>query len=229
MGFLEDVGEETLNLVGVLVRASERTLSLLRRLDPYPLLEGRGIEYKDYLILKAEAASLLFFLLTIPLIFGLMAPRKYLPPAGLLALYVAYLVHSPIRRAFREDYPAYRDFFASYLGASLILLLSARWNPFLLSLPYLHLVLVSLALVLLFLLYFRLRYSRDYTFGRVLEAGNMVRVKTNFDIRSGVKPGVHTFENRVGARVGDRVRLAVERGSFNLRGGRVVGVMEVVG
>ncbi|MEK6978454.1 MAG: DUF2101 family protein, partial [Candidatus Hydrothermarchaeota archaeon] len=177
MGFLEDVGEETLNLVGVLVRASERTLSLLRRLDPYPLLEGRGIEYKDYLILKAEAASLLFFFLTIPLIFGLVAPLKYLPPAGLLALYVAYLGHGPIRWAFREDYPAYRDFFASYLGASLILLLSARWNPFLLSLPYLHLIIVSLALVLLFLLYFRLRYSRDYTFGRVLEAGGVIRVK----------------------------------------------------
>lgn len=228
MGLLEDVGEETLNLVDVLMRTFERFLSIIRRLDPYPLLEGRGIEYRDYLILKAEAASLLFFLLTIPRIFGLMAPGKYLPPAGLLALYMAYLVHGPIRTAFPEDYPAYRDFFASYLGASVILLLSARLNPFLLSLPYLHLVLVSMGFVLLFLLYFRLRYSRDYTLGRVLEAGNMIRVKTNFDIRSGIKPGVHTFENRVGARVGDKVRLAVERGFFNMRGGRVVGVMGVV-
>ena len=244
MGFVERLGEETVKLagqiyyhtLGFLIRLILALRKLRSRLAEaevrfiYPIFERRGVEFRDYVVLKAQVSNFLFFLVAVLLIFDFLRWSLALPLLLLAGLASLSMVLGQVKEHFADDYPPYRDFFLAYFSITLLLLLlkllvpSVDWRY-----PYVHMLLASVGGVVAFSAYFRRRYSRDYTYGTVVGGGSIARVKVNYDIRAGVKPGVHALPNEVGATKGDRVKLKVERSLFNLRGNRVVEILEVVG
>jgi len=195
----------------------------------YPFFESRGVEFRDYVVLKAQLLIFIYFIAAVLYIFG-FAYSKALVVLILAGAALLLLVTGQLRQCFASDYPPYRDFFLAYLLLTTLLVLVKLALPELRTgYPYLHLLLISVAGVLAFTLYFKHRYSRDYTYGRVVRGGSVARVRVSYDIRAGVKPGEHLVHNQAGAEEGDLVKLRVERGIFNLRGGRVSEILEVVG
>lgn len=241
MGFFEALGEATVrfanravyHLAGLLIKiiqlARELDARFGNRINFYPYFEERGVEAKDYLVLKIQICALAFLLFSVLYIFRFVSFKFFFLAALAAGGYAAYLLFSTVRSYFAEDFAAYRDFFMSYLSASALLVLINYKKPVLgFSFPYLHLVLFSLAYIVAFSYFFRKKYGREYTFGRVIESNGLLKVKVNYDIRASVKPGIHVFENKLNAKKGDIVKLRVEKGFFNLRGNRVIAVEEVV-
>jgi len=238
MGIIEDIGE---TVIDIMTKAVYHTLGLLIKgikvgdaffqklkvVSFYPVFERRGVEYRDYVILKAQVTTLLFVLVAVVYIFrGLSA----LPLTLLLAVsggVSIYLIFTDIKEHFADDFYAYRDFFLSYLAISLLLIGIKGWKPVIdFPFPFAHLFLFSLLAIGVMSAAFKNKYGRDFTTGRVLEAGERIKVKLNYDIRASVKPGVYTFDNVTGAKVGDMVKLKVEKGFWNLRGKKPVGVIK---
>ncbi|MFQ5976388.1 MAG: DUF2101 family protein, partial [Candidatus Hydrothermarchaeales archaeon] len=91
-----------------------------------------------------------------------------------------------------------------------------------------HLILASVIGVASIDILFKTRYGRDFTIGRVIEAGSLVKVKVSYDICASIKPCIQTFENHIKAKEGDLVKLKVEKGFLNLRGSKVAGLIGVV-
>lgn len=241
MGFFEALGEAAVQLanrafyllLGLLIEAiklaREMDARFGSRINVYSYFEKRGIEAKDYFVLKLQISVLAFLLFSVLYIFKFASFRVFFLAALASSAYAARLLLEDARKHFGEDYPAYRDFFVFYPGASLLLVLVNYKKPAIgFAFPYLHLVALSLACILAFSYLFRKKYGRGYTFGRVIEGNGLLKVKVNYDIRANVKPGVHTFENRLNAKKGDVVKLKVEGSSFSLRGKGVVAVEEVV-
>ncbi len=243
MDMVEKIGEATFRLAGrVYYHALGfliRLILFLRRLRNiagdmdarriYPLFERRGVEFKDYVILKTQLSTFLFFIVAVMLIFDFLHLKVAAPLLVISGLLSLSLTLGQVKEYFSEDYPPYRDFFLAYFLITILLLLfkvlipRVEWRY-----PYIHFLLASLAAVAAFSTYFRRRYARDYTFGRVIKGGSIARVKVNYDIRAGVKPGVHALPNDVNAREGDVVKLRVERNLFNLRGSSITEILEVL-
>jgi uncharacterized membrane protein len=240
MALLEKLGEKTITysnkilyyLLGVLISIIEAFRKASKRLQglfsPYPLLKKIGVELKDYIVLRTQILALAFLILTVLYIFDIFKGIVFLIIATIVAVSTAYSVTS-LREHFQEDYVAYRDFFFSYMGISLVLLSVKMVKPMLdFPVPYAHFVVIALGYIFLFSFFFRARYARDYTFGRVIKGGDPMKVKVNYDIAASIKPGVHIFKNDVKAREGDLLKLSVSRGFMNIRGSRVIGVLEVM-
>lgn len=228
MGIVEDIGEATLKLMDRVYRLVIAAAEQGRRisLSIYPYFERRGIDYRDYMVLKVQVAALGFLFSSVLFVFGFLGARFY---ALLLLLggYSLYLIPK-LREHFPRDYNAYRDFFLGYLGvaALLVMVKTAKpvSNPFF---PNLHLVVLSIVYIVLFSYFFKRRYGRSYTYGRVIQGGSIARVKLNYDIRASVKPGIVNLPNGVAAKRGDVVVVEVEKSPFNLLGRRAVGILKV--
>jgi uncharacterized membrane protein len=243
MDLVERIGEATFRAAGkvyyhalgflikliILLRKLRTYLGEVDARRIYPLFEKRGVEFQDYVILKTQLFTFLFFILAVLLIFNFISSKTALPLLVIFGLISLSLTFGQIREYFSEDYPPYRDFFLAYFSITILLLLfkvivpQVAWRY-----PYIHFLIASLVAVAAFSTYFKRRYARDYTFGRVIKGGSIARVKVNYDIRAGVKPGVHFLPNEVNAREGDLVKLRVEESFFNLRGNRVVEILEVL-
>jgi uncharacterized membrane protein len=243
MDLVERIGEATFRAAGrVYYHALGfliKLILLLRKLRTYlgevdarriyPLFEKRGVEFQDYVILKTQLFTFLFFILAVLLIFDFISLKTTIPLLIISGLLSLSLTFGQVKDYFSEDYLPYRDFFLTYFSITLLLLIfkvivpQVAWRY-----PYIHFLLASLVAVAAFSTYFKRRYARDYTFGRVIKEGSIARVKVNYDIRAGVKPGVHTLPNDVNAREGDLVKLRVEKSFFNLRGSRVTEILEVL-
>ncbi len=238
MSFFEELGEKAMaisqkvfhQLLGVLIsllKGLKKAPDLMERFSPYPIFEKRGVEFKDYLVLKAQVFSLGFLVLAVLYIFD-----KFVGPIlSLLSIIIGVSAVSSVSslKEHFSDYDAYKAFFVSYIGIAIVLLLVKKVKPTLSSgFPYLHFVLITLAYILVFSYFFRGRYSRDYTFGRVIKGGDPMSLKVNYDIAASVKPSTYVFKNDIEAKEGDVVKLAVSRGFLNLSGSRVTAVLELV-
>ncbi|NOZ77207.1 MAG: DUF2101 domain-containing protein, partial [Euryarchaeota archaeon] len=138
MGILEDIGEATINIanrlayivLGILiaaVRTGGKGLQVLKKVNLYPPFEKRGVEYRDYVVLKTQVATLVFLITAVTYIFTAVSPK-------LLALLLVlsggcslYLVFTDVKDSLPDDFAAYRDFFLSYLGISFLLILVKKW------------------------------------------------------------------------------------------------------
>jgi uncharacterized membrane protein len=196
--------------------------------------EKRCLGWPEYVILKTQLALLgLIASLALHLVFFQQLEVVFLAAMGLFSAYAVLLVPTQIKRAFREDYPAYRAFVALNLGLVWGFWLAVRHVfpaistnlAYTLAFPALSVVPV----VLLAYAGFRIRYGRDYTFGVVESVrGSKALVRIGYDICSSVKPGRCLVESLVTTRPGDRVKIAVERSLFSLRGSRIGAIVEVV-
>jgi uncharacterized membrane protein len=94
--------------------------------------------------------------------------------------------------------------------------------------PSLSLLIFALIAVAVIFLIFRIRYSRDFTFGKVLEAGeNTAYVKVDYDIQANVKPDLYIVDNHYGAKTGDDVKLKVD-GKIISGGNKPVGIIAIM-
>ncbi len=239
MGLLEELGERTIGLfnrflyylLGILVaaaRSAERTLGRLSFLSPYPLLERRGIERGDYEVLKAQGATLAFLIVAVLFIFNFLAGRAFLVLGALGGL--ASLGQTLSLKKYFREFDPYRDFFFSYIGITVLLVVLKIIKPTInFVFPYLHLVAISLVYTAAFSYFFKKKYARDYTLGRVLEDGDPMKIQVNYDICAGVKPGVLTIKNELGAKKGNIVKLKVEKSFLNLRGNKVGAALGLTG
>ncbi len=191
----------------------------------YHMFEKRGIEYMDFVILKAQMAVLLLLLSSLAFVFDLLALRGFALLGALLTVYLVSLIQREVKREFAKDFRAYQEFFYSYISISLLLVVVKGFKPRVNAItPYLHLVVISLVAVAVFSVLFKHRYGRDYTFGMVLKGGSAITVKVNYDICANVKPGVHELRGRKGLKKGSRVKLKVEQSFLNLKGGKITGL-----
>jgi uncharacterized membrane protein len=95
--------------------------------------------------------------------------------------------------------------------------------------PSLSILIFALVAVALVFLIFRIRYSRDFTFGKVVEAGeNTAYVKVDYDIRSNVKPDLYIVDNLYGANIGDEVKLKVDDKILSGSGNKPVSIIAVM-
>ncbi len=244
MEIAERIGEATLRVAGRiyyhvlgfviwLILLQRRLRAVIAEFDRnrlYPVFERRGVEFRDYVVLKAQLATFGFFAVAVLLIFDFAGAWVALPLLLLLGTASMLLTFGQIKEHFGEDFPAYRDFFIAYFAITLLFLAvkilapQVQWGY-----PYAHFFVLAVLAVGGFSAYFKRRYERDFTFGRVLRGGSAALVRTGYDIRAGVKPGVHMLPNHLAAREGDVVKLRVEKSFLNLRGNRVVEMLEVVG
>ncbi|MFQ6136399.1 MAG: DUF2101 family protein [Candidatus Hydrothermarchaeales archaeon] len=243
MAFLEELGESIIRLfqtifyyfIGLLIRVIEVGRGITERLGNidkekiFPVFERRNIEFKDYVMLKVQTSTLAFLIFSVLFIFNFLGLKRFLILASISGSYSLYLTFSGVKKHFKRDFNAYRDFFLSYLGIAILLLFIWRVKPFVnFVFPYIHLVVVSVLGVYGISFLFKRKYGRDYTVGKVIEAGGLLRVKTNYDICASVKPGVHVFENEINAKEGDYIKLKVEKSFLNLRGSKVTALLGVL-
>lgn len=231
MDLFERVGEATvtimLRLFNLFAKAFERFLRAVRDVENRTVvhvLERRSISVRDYFILKVQLSSVFFILCSVLVSFGLLPPKPFLPLAALFFGYVVYGIKK-MNRYFRRDGKAYREFFSIYLLISLAILLIINYFPG--NRRYLYAAVFSVVATLAFSSLFRLRHGRDFSYGEVVEAGNIAKVRMGFDLLSGVKPGIYPVLNTAGAKAGDRVKVRVQRGFLNLRGATPVEVVAI--
>lgn len=213
----------------VAINFGERVLKILTSIEELrdKLLERFDIEYKDYIILKLQIFALLFFLFSAVFIVNFISLKKYIIFAALFGFLSIYTIFIDVKKFFSEDFPAYRDVFLAYLMLSALLAIIKIKKPSisLSGFPYMHYVAVSVAGVVLISLYFKKRYARDFTYGRVIEADfDFVKVKINYDIRANMKPCKCLLKNSVNARKGDIVKIMVKRKILGSRAIEVMGV-----
>lgn len=226
---LEKIGEKTIELCKkffyILLDITIAVLKLLVKADSsvYSLFEKRGIERRDFLIFKVQAISIVLLGIVIFYIFRFIS-LKFIFFAFILFLSGIYYILS-IRKYIPHDFPAYRDFFLSYLSIPWIFLLINKLKPSInFVYPYIHYIIFAFLYAIVFSYYFRRRYMRDYTYGRVLKADGTITVRVNYDLRANVKPKILTFKNDINAREGDILILKVKKRALNLRGAEISGV-----
>ncbi|MCE5214749.1 MAG: DUF2101 family protein, partial [Methanobacterium sp.] len=157
----------------------------------------------------------------------------FLIVGGLTVAFIIYLLFNRVKMMYPDDFNAYRDFFLMYLAVGIIIVLVSGNSNLIMAfsfqaLPSLSVLIYAIIAVVVVFLVFRIRYSRNFTFGTVLEAGkNTAHVKVEYDIRSNVKPDIYLVENNVGALVGDTVTLKIEEKIFSTSGNRPTGILEV--
>jgi uncharacterized membrane protein len=231
MGLIEDIGEASIRafdkLVSHLIGLLIKLLKFTRKIGFYPYFQKRGIDFRDYVVLKAQVATLAFLFSAVLYVFGFLKATVFTLFFLVLGGYSLYLIPK-LQEYFTTDYNAYRDFFLGYLGIAVLLVLFKTavpsFNPLF---PNLHLVVISIAYIFAFSHFFKRKYGRGYTYGRVIESGNPVKVKFNYDIRASVKPGITRLENVVNAGEGEVVRVEVVKSKFNLKGCKAVKILGV--
>lgn len=201
MSILEEIGERALEALyrclyyaaGFLIRL----LRILRRIKFYQYFERKGIEPRDYLILKAQISTVAFLAVAVLFDVNLLGAKVFAAAAALSGGYSLFLIFVGMKEHLGRDVAPYRVFFLSFMGIAPGLLLVKAVEPLSgLMPPYMRLIVFSLFYCALLWGLFRKKYGRDYTFGRVLEGGSVLKVKVNYDLCAGVKPGVFTLRTK---------------------------------
>ncbi|KXB00098.1 hypothetical protein AKJ42_01635 [candidate division MSBL1 archaeon SCGC-AAA261C02] len=196
--------------------------------------EQRHAGWPEYVILKVQICVIILFAISaIFAIFPGWTPEVvFIPLILILVGYTLYLVPTQLKRAFKQDYPAYRAFIGIILIIVFVLVVVLRYISFgIVESPQMALVPVILVIgsILGAFAAFRVKYGRNYTYGvvqRVRDSKAAVRI--TYDIRSNVKHGLHFLETLVKVKSGDRVKVGVERSMWGLRGSEPTTILERV-
>jgi uncharacterized membrane protein len=191
-------------------------------------------EEKENTIFRLQILSAGFLVLSILFLFNFLSIILYGIISAAVIIYILYTLFNRVRVMYGPDFPAYRDFFLMYIAVGIILVLVGSNPNFVLAfsfqfLPSLSILIFAIISVIAVFLIFRIRYSRNYTYGKVIETGkNIAYVKVDYDIRSNVKPDTYTVDNSYGARDGDTVKLKIEEKLFSSGGNKPVSIIETV-
>jgi uncharacterized membrane protein len=182
----------------------------------------------DYVVFKLQLFSALFLILTTLFIINSVSARKYLFLGFVTIVLTFYILFTTVKKKFR-DYNAYRDFFLYYYLLAILLAGIKIKKPFVgLGFPLFHIAITAVVGAIAIYLYFNSKYSRDFTFGRVIsKKGVDIEVKLNYDIRSNVKPQTTFLRNPMHAKEGDIVKVRVKKGFLALKGSTPLEIMGV--
>ena len=189
-------------------------------------------EEKERTILILQILSAAFVVVSILSIFNFISFTIYLILGVIIVGYILYLLYNKVKLMYRNDFPAYRDFFLMYIAVGIILVLLNADSNFVMafsfqSFPSLSVLIFAIVAVIAVFLIYRIRYYRNYTYGTVIEGGkNTAYVKVEYDIRSNVKPDIYIVENRVGAVEGEHVKLKLEEKLLSTSGNKPVRIIE---
>lgn len=190
-------------------------------------------EEKERTVLILQIASIAFIIISIFYVFNFLSTLIYIILGVLIGAFVIYILYNRVKKMYRRDFNAYRDFFLMYLAVGVIIVLVSSIPSLVMAfsfqtLPSLSVLIYTIIAVAAVFLIFRVRYYRNYTYGTVLEAGeNTAHVKVEYDIRSNVKPDIYLVENRPGAVTGDTVKLKIEEKIISTGGNKPLEIMEV--
>jgi uncharacterized membrane protein len=191
-------------------------------------------EEKERTVFLLQIISAVYLVVSMLYLFNFFSFIIYLVLSVLLAGYVIYVLFKKVKLMYGPDFPAYRDFFLMYILVGIILVLVGTNSYFVMAFsfqffPSLSILIFALVAVALVFLIFRIRYSRDFTFGTVVEAGeNTAYVKVDYDIRSNVKPDLYIVDNHYGAVIGDDVKLKVDDKILSGSGNKPVSIIAVM-
>ena len=189
-------------------------------------------EEKERTILTLQLLSAAFVVVSILSIFHFVDSIIYIPIGIVLVGYIVYLLYTKVNLMYRNDFPAYRDFFLMYIAVGIILVLLNTNSNFVMAfsftlLPSLSVLIFAVVAVVAVFLIYRIRYYRNFTYGTVIEEGkNTAYVKVEYDIRSNVKPDIYIVENRVGAFEGEVVKLKLEEKIMSMGGNKQIKIIE---
>ncbi|ADP77464.1 Protein of unknown function DUF2101, membrane [Methanothermus fervidus DSM 2088] len=185
------------------------------------------IKEKEKTVFKLQILSITFVLLSILYIFNYLSLPLYLFLGIATICLIYYILKYQIRVMYPQDYEVYRNFFLSYVGIGIFLVMIADNPLFVLYAPFQYfpsitLILFSIFLVLLMYYVFRIKYYRNYTYGEVVEVGkNTVHVKVDYDIRANVLPDIYIVEKgNFDVKEGEIVKLKVEGGRLSVKGNK---------
>jgi len=203
---------------------------------PDPILTSGGFnsKEKENTIFQLQLASAVFLILSLLQIFNFLSLLIFIFLGGITATLIIYVLFTRVKLMYRHDFNAYRDFFLMYLAVGLILILIGT-NPNLVMafsfefFPALSVLIYAAMAVAAVFLIFRIRYSRKFTYGIVMEAGkNTAHVQADYDIRSNVKPDLYLVENKQNAVEGNIVKLKIEEKLFSSSGNKPISILEVI-
>jgi len=191
-------------------------------------------EEKESTVLHLQIAGAGFLVFSILEIFNFLSLTLFIILGGLTAAFIIYVLFTKVKLMYQEDFNAYRDFFLMYLAVGIILIIVSGNPSLTMAFTYQFfpslsvLIYAAIAVVAVFLI-FRIRYSRKFTYGIVMETGkNIAHVKIEYDIRSNVKPDLYLVENNQGAVDGDIVKVKVEEKLLNTQGNKPIEIIEVL-
>jgi uncharacterized membrane protein len=191
-------------------------------------------EEKERTILTLQILSAGFVVVSILSIFNFISSYIYIPIGLVIVGFIIYLLYTKVNLMYRNDFPAYRDFFLMYIAVGIILVLLNTNSHFVMAfsstlLPSLSLLIFAVIAVIAVFLIYRIRYYRNFTYGTIIEDGkNTAYVKVEYDIRSNVKPDIYIVENRVGAVEGEFVKLKLEEKLLSMSGNKPISIIESV-
>ncbi len=191
-------------------------------------------EEKETTILHLQIAGALFIIFSILEILNFISLTIFILLGCLISAFSIYVLFTKVKLMYTEDFNAYRDFFLMYLAVGVILII-INSNPSLTMafafqfFPSLSVLIYAAILVVSVFLIFRIKYSRKFTYGIVMETGkNTAYVKIEYDIRSNVKPNLYLVENNQGALEGEMVKVKVEEKLLNNQGNKPIEIIEVL-
>lgn len=190
-------------------------------------------EEKERIIFILQVVSAGFLFLAMIYIFNFISLPIFIILGVVLVAYMVYMLFQKVKVMYGPDFPAYRDFFLMYILVGLLLVMVGTNSNLVMAFsfeffPSLSLLIFALIAVAVIFLIFRIKYSRDFTFGKVLETGeNTAYVKVDYDIRSNVKPDLYIVDNHTGAKTGDDVKLKVD-GKIISGGNKPVSIIAVM-
>ena len=189
---------------------------------------------KERTIFKLQLISVGFLVVSVLYIFNFLLSILYGVLGILLVVYMVYLLKYKVKLMYPVDFNAYRDFFAMYIVAGIILVIVSSNSDFVMAFsfqffPHLTVLIFAVIFAAAVFLIFRIRYHRDYTYGTVIETSkNMAYVKIEYDICSNVKPDMYFVDNKCGAIEGDSVRIQIEEKLLSRNGNKPVSVIEIL-
>jgi uncharacterized membrane protein len=132
---------------------------------------------------------------------------------------------------YKNDFPAYRDFFLMYIAVGILLVLVNSNSNFVMAfsftpLPSLSVLIFAVVAVVAVFLIYRVRYYQNFTYGTVVEEGkNTAYVRVEYDIRSNVKPDLYIVENNISAVEGEYVKLKLEEKLLSMSGNKPIAII----
>jgi len=190
---------------------------------------------KENTILRLQISAVAFIIVSILYSLNLIPFTIFALLGAPIIFLIFYILHYQVRVMYAEDFNAYRDFFIMYIMVGFLIVLVAN-NPafstsfFFAFFPSLSILIFTVIAVITVFLIFRIKYYRDYTLGKVIEAGKSTSyVRVDYDIRSNVKPNTYIVENnRLKVKENDIVKLAIEGSLFSTRGNQPTKIIEIV-
>ena len=189
---------------------------------------------KEDTIFRLQVLSAAFLILAILYLFNFMNIIIFLILSIVIVGYLLYTLFNTVKVMYGSEFPAYRDFFLMYIAVGIILVLVGS-NASLVMMfsfqyfPSLTIFIFAIIAVFMVFIIFRIKYHRNYTYGKVIETGTkMAYVQVEYDIRSNVKPDVYAVDNSFGAEEGDTVKLKTQEKIFSNSGNKPISIIETV-